>query len=71
MVHERDVGVFIASGGFTSAALEFGRSKANLRLINGVELVELIQKYYDGLDINFRRLIPLRRVFVPDIAEAA
>ena len=71
MVHERDVGVFIASGGFTSAALEFGRSKANLRLINGVELVELIQKYYDGLDIVYRRLIPLRRVFVPDVAEPA
>jgi restriction system protein len=71
MVHDRDVGVFITTSSYSSAALEFARSKANLRLINGIELVELVQKYYDGLDIAHRRMIPLRRVFVPDVAEAA
>ncbi len=71
MIHEREVGVFITTGGFSASALDFARTKANLRLINGIELVDLIQKYYDELDLNYRRMIPLRRVFVPDIPEAA
>ena len=71
MIHERDVGIFTTTGGYSSSAIDFARTKGNMRLVNGVDLVDLIQKYYDGLDINFRRLIPLRRVFVPDIAEAA
>jgi restriction system protein len=71
MVHDRDVGVFITSGGYSAGALDFARSKANLRLINGIELVDLIQKYYDSLDVTFRRAIPLRRVFVPDVAVEA
>jgi len=71
MVHDRDVGVFITTGGFSASAIDFSRTKGNLRLVNGVELVDLIQKYYDGLDIDYRRRIPLRRLLVPDIAEVA
>ena len=46
MIHDRDVGIFIATGNYTKAAQEFARSKANLRLINGAEFVELIRKFY-------------------------
>lgn len=70
MVHDRDVGVFITTSGYSASALDFARTRGNLRLVNGIELVELIQKYYDGLDIDFRRRIPLRRVLVPDVAAA-
>jgi restriction system protein len=70
MVHDRDVGVFITTSGYSASAIDFARTKGNLRLVNGIELVDLIQKYYDGLDIAFRRTIPLRRVFVPDVAAA-
>ena len=69
MIHDRDVGIFIATGNYTKAAQEFARSKANLRLINGAEFVELIRKFYDTLDPKFRQFIPLRRVLVPDLAE--
>ena len=68
VVHERDVGIFITVGTFTSAAVDFARTRGNLKLINGVEFIDLIQKYYDKLDINFRKQIPLRRVLVPDVA---
>ena len=68
VVHERDVGIFITVGGYTVAAAEFARTRGNLKLINGIEFVDLIQKYYDRLDINFRKQIPLRRILVPDVA---
>ncbi len=65
MVHERDVGIFIATGGYTAAAQDFARIKGNLKLVDGVEFVGLIEKYYDGLDLKFRKQIPLRRMLVP------
>ncbi len=71
MVHDRDVGVFITTSGYSASAVDFARTKGNLRLVNGVELVDLIQKYYDSLDIDYRRRIPLRRLLVPDVADVA
>jgi restriction system protein len=68
MIHERDVGIFISTGGYTAAALNFASAKGNLKLVDGMEFVSLIEKYYDGLDLNFRKQIPLRRMLVPDVA---
>ncbi len=45
MVHERDAGIFITTGNYTSSAREFARTRGNLKLVTGVELIELIQKY--------------------------
>jgi restriction system protein len=67
MIQERDVGIFITTGGFTVAAQEFARTRGNLKLVDGAEFVALIEKYYDGLDLNYRKLIPLRRMLVPDV----
>ena len=68
MIHERDVGIYITTGGYTAAAIDFARTKGNLKLLNGVELVDLIQKYYDSFDLKHRQMIRLRRVLVPDVA---
>ncbi len=68
MVQERDVGIFVTTGGYSSSAVEFARTKGNLRLINGLDFVDLIQKHYDRLGPKFRQQIPLRRVLVPDVA---
>ncbi|MFT4096017.1 MAG: restriction endonuclease [Rhodoblastus sp.] len=70
MVHERDVGIFITTGDYTASAASFARSKGNLKLIDGSSFVELIQKYYDRLDIASRETIRLRRVLVPDASAA-
>jgi restriction system protein len=69
MVGDRDVGLFVTTGGFSSSALDFARTRGNLRLVNGVELIGLIQKHYDGLSPHFRQQIPLRRVLAPDLPE--
>lgn len=67
MIHDRDVGIFITTGGYTAAAQNFAGAKGNLKLVDGVEFVSLIEKYYDGLDLKFRKQIPLRRMLVPDV----
>jgi restriction system protein len=69
MVQDRDVGIFITTGGYTSPAQDFARTKGNLKLINGVDLVELIERHYDRLEDKHRSLIPLRRVLVPDVGD--
>ncbi|MCB1525770.1 MAG: restriction endonuclease [Rhodoblastus sp.] len=70
MVQERDVGIFITTGDYTASAASFARSKGNLKLIDGSGFVELIQKYYDRLDMVSRETIRLRRVLVPDAQSA-
>ncbi len=67
-IHERDVGVFVTSGGFTPPALDFARNRGNLRTIDGVELVDLIQTHYERLDAKLQQKIPLRRILAPDLA---
>lgn len=68
MVQERDVGIFVSTGGYSASAIDFARTRGNLKLVTGVELIELIQKYYDGMAPIHRQQIPLRRVLVPDVA---
>lgn len=70
MVHERDVGVFIATGGYTQAANEFARTKSNLKLVDGVAFIDMIQRHYEGLGLKHRQQIPLKRVLVPDLVNA-
>lgn len=66
-IHDRDVGIFITMGGYTEAAAAFARTRPNLKLIPGVEFVDLIQTYYDSFDLKYRQQIPLRRVLIPDV----
>jgi len=70
MIPDRDVGVFITTGGYSAGALDFARTRSNIRLLNGIEFIALIQKHYDQLDPRRRRQIPLRRVLVPDVGGA-
>lgn len=70
VVQERDVGIIVTTGNFTSAAREFARTKGNLKLMTGSELIALITKYYDLIDEDFRQKIPMKRVLVPDVEMA-
>ena len=36
-----------------------------IRAINGTELVDLILKYYDKLSEKYRKMIPLKMVYIP------
>jgi restriction system protein len=61
-----EFGLLVTLGTFTAQAVNFARSKSNLRLVNGEELVRLILEHYDQFDSRYKGLLPLRRVYVPE-----
>jgi len=61
-----EFGLFVTLGTFTVPAKNFAKSKANLRLIDGDELVKLILEHYDQFDSGYKGFLPLKRVYVPD-----
>ncbi len=65
----REHGLIVTLGTFTPQAKNFARSKSNLRLIDGGELVELIFAHYEQFDARYKGLLPLRRVYVPEALE--
>lgn len=65
-VSEKDFGLFVSVGGFSKQAHNFAFGKRNLKLIDGVELVDLVYKYYNQLDGKYKGIVPLRRVYIPE-----
>jgi restriction system protein len=57
--------LFVTLGTVTKKARDFEESKANLRIIDGSELVKLIFEHYESFDSRYKGLLPLRRVYVP------
>ena len=57
--------LFVTLGTVTKKARDFEESKANLRIIDGSELVKLIFEHYESFDSQYKGLLPLRRVYVP------
>ena len=66
-----EFGLLVTLGIFTPQAKSFARSKSNLRLIDGTELVDLVLKHYEEFDSRYKGLLPLKRVFVPEPIEDA
>jgi restriction system protein len=66
LVETGEYGLFVALGGFKGPAAEFARSKANLRTMDGEEVVDLVLQHYDALDARYKGLLPLRKVYVPE-----
>jgi len=64
-----EFGMFITLGLFSKPALNFARTKSNLRLVDGPELVELILRHYDSLDAKYKGLLPLKQVYIPQLVE--
>jgi restriction system protein len=65
-----EFGLLVSLGTFTSVATNFAKSKSNLRLIDGDELVKLIFQHYDQFGSRSKGLLPLRRVYVPEVIDA-
>jgi restriction system protein len=61
-----EYGLFITLGDFSAESLRFERSKGNLRLIDGDEVVKLIFENYEKFDTRYKGLLPLRRVYIPE-----
>jgi restriction system protein len=64
-----EFGLLVTLGKFTTQAETFAKSKSNLRLIDGDELVNLIFQHYDHFDSGYKAILPLRRVYVPEVIE--
>ncbi len=62
----QELGLFVTLGSFSKDAQHLGRTRQDLRLVNGRELVDLIFDYYDRLAPEWKRLLPMRSVYVVD-----
>ncbi len=60
-----EYGLFIALNGFSKKAREFAKSKPNLRLIDGDELIDIILEHYEQLDSKYKAKLPLKNVYIP------
>ena len=66
-MREGDYGLFVTLANYTKNAQNYLRNTPIIRGINGTELVELILKYYDGLSDCYKMMIPLQKVYIPNL----
>ena len=64
-MREGDYGLFVTLSNYTKNAQKYLESTPIIRAINGTELVDLILKYYEDLDIKYKKMIPLKMVYIP------
>ncbi len=64
-MREGDYGLFVTLSNYTKNAQKYLDSTPIIRGINGTELVDLILKYYEGLSEKYRKMIPLKMVYIP------
>ena len=70
-VESREHGLIVTLGTFTPPAKTFAKSRSNLRLIDGDELVKLIFDHYEQFDARYKAVLPLRHVYVPEAIDDA
>lgn len=68
-VEPSEYGLLVTLGDFTKQARAFEHSRANLRLIDGDELVNLVLAHYENLDSRYKGILPLKRLYVPEAVE--
>ncbi len=61
-----ELGLFVTLGKYSPDALHIERTRQDLRLVSGSQLVDLIFEYYEGLEPEWKQLLPLRRVYAVD-----
>lgn len=61
-----EYGLFVTLGTYSPQSRNFEQGKANLRLIDGDELVDLIFQHYERFDSRYKGILPLKRVYVPE-----
>lgn len=70
-MREGDYGLFVTLSNYTKNARRYLNNTPIIRGINGAELVDLILKYYDQLSEKYRKMIPLKMVYIPVPKEEA
>jgi len=68
-VENGEYGLFVTLGDYSKQAHTFAKSKSNLRLIDGEELIDLILQNYEKLDSKYKAMLPLKNVYIPTQVE--
>jgi len=64
-MRDGDYGLFVTLSNYTKNAQKYLDSTPIIRGINGTVLVDLILKYYEELSEKYRKMIPLKMVYIP------
>ena len=64
-MRDGDYGLFVTLTNYTKNAKKYLDETPIIRGINGAELAELIMKNYDRLSEKYKKLIPLKMVYIP------
>ncbi|MDE7082816.1 MAG: restriction endonuclease [Clostridia bacterium] len=62
---EGDYGLFVTLSNYTKNAQKFLDNTPRIRGIDGPTLADLILIYYEKLSENYRKMIPLEKVYIP------
>lgn len=61
-----ELGLFVTLGTFSAEAKHIERTRQDVRLLGGPELIDLIFANYERLPQKWQRLLPMRQVYVID-----
>lgn len=64
-----EFGLFVTLGSYSTDAMHTERHNRRLRLLGGLEIVDLFLEHYDQLDPAWRAVVPLRRVLAVEASE--
>jgi len=63
---EGEVGIFVSTSGFKGDAIkEVGRLSTKMTIYSLEDVMNLLLKYYDHLEPEFRNLVPLAQIWIP------
>ena len=66
ILSDREYGLFIALGSYSTESRRYEINRPNFRLVDGSELVDLILEHYENFDSRHKGILPLRRMYVPE-----
>lgn len=68
-MNNNDYGLFVTLTDYKDNARKYLHEHTEIRGIDGRELVDLLLQYYDKLSDKYRSIIPMKRVYIPDVKE--
>jgi restriction system protein len=61
-----ELGLVVTLGTFAKQGRDFAKSRSNVRLVDGEELLGLVLQHYEDLDPRYKALLNLKRVYIPE-----
>lgn len=65
-IGDDDKGLYVSTGGYTSQARKAAdKSNRRLTLLDREDFIELLLQNYEGIEPEYKALIPLKKVYIP------